>query len=133
VPCNYYPDDDPSRPPQNRWRSHAHLLYGNWINEIYQTTPRREAFRETALQRKNLLDEITALHDRYGEVSVPTEILHGTADTIVGLSIHSDKLVGQIPDAQLDRLDGIGHMPHHVATDAVTAAIDRVAAAAGLR
>jgi homoserine O-succinyltransferase/O-acetyltransferase len=39
VPANYYPDDDPSRPPLNRWRSHAHLLYGNWINEIYQTTP----------------------------------------------------------------------------------------------
>lgn len=39
VPGNYYPDDDPSRQPQNRWRSHAHLLYGNWINEIYQTTP----------------------------------------------------------------------------------------------
>ncbi|SDN90019.1 homoserine O-succinyltransferase [Lutimaribacter pacificus] len=39
VPMNYYPDDDPSQPPQNRWRSHAHLLYGNWINEIYQTTP----------------------------------------------------------------------------------------------
>ena len=39
VPMTYYPDDDPARPPQNRWRSHAHLLYGNWINEIYQTTP----------------------------------------------------------------------------------------------
>ncbi len=39
VPYNYYPDDDPSQPPMNRWRSHAHLLYGNWINEIYQTTP----------------------------------------------------------------------------------------------
>ncbi|SLN68889.1 homoserine O-acetyltransferase MetA [Ruegeria meonggei] len=39
VPMNYYPGDDPSRPPQNRWRSHAHLLYGNWINQIYQTTP----------------------------------------------------------------------------------------------
>ncbi|WP_116598521.1 homoserine O-acetyltransferase MetA [Primorskyibacter marinus] len=39
VPANYYPGDDPSQPPQNRWRSHAHLLYGNWINEIYQTTP----------------------------------------------------------------------------------------------
>lgn len=38
VPCNYYPEDDPTRPPANRWRSHAHLLYGNWINEIYQTT-----------------------------------------------------------------------------------------------
>ncbi|MBK5927405.1 homoserine O-succinyltransferase [Rhodobaculum claviforme] len=39
VPVNYYPGDDPSRMPTNRWRSHAHLLYGNWINEIYQTTP----------------------------------------------------------------------------------------------
>ena len=38
VPQNYYPDDDPGQPPLNRWRSHAHLLYGNWINEIYQTT-----------------------------------------------------------------------------------------------
>ena len=39
VPVNYYPGDDPARMPTNRWRSHAHLLYGNWINEIYQTTP----------------------------------------------------------------------------------------------
>ena len=39
VPANYYPNDDPSRPPQNRWRSHAHLLYGNWITEVYETTP----------------------------------------------------------------------------------------------
>jgi homoserine O-succinyltransferase/O-acetyltransferase len=39
VPQNYYPQNDPARPPVNRWRSHAHLLYGNWINEIYQSTP----------------------------------------------------------------------------------------------
>ncbi len=39
VPINYYPGNDPAQPPLNRWRSHAHLLYGNWINEIYQTTP----------------------------------------------------------------------------------------------
>ena len=39
VPANYYPGDDPTRTPQNRWRSHAHLLYGNWISEIYLTTP----------------------------------------------------------------------------------------------
>jgi homoserine O-succinyltransferase/O-acetyltransferase len=39
LPVNYYPDDDPSRAPTNRWRSHAHLLYGNWISEIYLTTP----------------------------------------------------------------------------------------------
>ncbi|SDW91599.1 homoserine O-acetyltransferase MetA [Litoreibacter albidus] len=39
VPANYYPNDDPTQKPMNRWRSHAHLLYGNWINQIYQTTP----------------------------------------------------------------------------------------------
>lgn len=39
VPMNYYPGDNPALPPLNRWRSHAHLLYGNWINEIYQGTP----------------------------------------------------------------------------------------------
>jgi homoserine O-succinyltransferase len=39
IPANYYPDDDPSQPPQNRWRSHAHLFYGNWLSEIYLTTP----------------------------------------------------------------------------------------------
>lgn len=38
VPRNYYPNDDPTQTPMNRWRSHAHLLYGNWINELYQTT-----------------------------------------------------------------------------------------------
>ncbi len=41
VPQNYYPEDDPTKQPLNRWRSHAHLLYGNWINEIYQTTKYR--------------------------------------------------------------------------------------------
>ncbi len=39
LPRDYFPENDPAKPPTNRWRSHAHLLYGNWINEIYQTTP----------------------------------------------------------------------------------------------
>lgn len=39
IPTNYYPGNDPSQEPTNRWRSHAHLFYGNWLNSIYQTTP----------------------------------------------------------------------------------------------
>lgn len=39
LPANYFPNNDPKLPPENRWRSHAHLLFGNWINEVYQTTP----------------------------------------------------------------------------------------------
>jgi homoserine O-succinyltransferase len=38
VPAHYYPGDNPKVTPENRWRSHAHLLFGNWINEVYQTT-----------------------------------------------------------------------------------------------
>ena len=38
-PANYFPDEDPSQHPENRWRAHAHLLFGNWINQVYQTTP----------------------------------------------------------------------------------------------
>jgi homoserine O-succinyltransferase len=39
LPAHYFPNDDPSKAPANRWRSHAHLLFGNWINKIYQTAP----------------------------------------------------------------------------------------------
>ena len=38
-PLNLFPNGDTSATPENRWRSHAHLLFQNWINEIYQTTP----------------------------------------------------------------------------------------------
>ncbi|MEQ1521950.1 MAG: homoserine O-succinyltransferase [Aestuariivirga sp.] len=38
-PANYFPGGNPSAIPENRWRSHAHLLFGNWINEVYQSTP----------------------------------------------------------------------------------------------
>lgn len=38
-PVNLFPNGDPAIEPENRWRSHAHLLFQNWINEIYQTTP----------------------------------------------------------------------------------------------
>ncbi len=40
IPANYFPNDDPSQPPRNVWRSQAQLLYTNWLNYyVYQTTP----------------------------------------------------------------------------------------------
>jgi homoserine O-succinyltransferase len=40
IPYNYYPDDDPSRPPKMAWRAHAHLFFANWLNYyVYQETP----------------------------------------------------------------------------------------------
>jgi homoserine O-succinyltransferase len=40
LPHQYFPDDDPTREPVMSWRSHAHLLYANWLNYyVYQRTP----------------------------------------------------------------------------------------------
>lgn len=40
IPINYFPDDDPSKPPVVKWRGHANLLYVNWLNYyVYQETP----------------------------------------------------------------------------------------------
>lgn len=95
-------------------------------------TLRRHSLRANALQRANLLAEIEALHPRYAEITVPVEIVHGSADTTVGVAIHSEPLAAQIDGANLSVLDGLGHMPHHSAPEAVIAAIDRAATRAGL-
>jgi homoserine O-succinyltransferase len=39
LPHAYFPNDDPRQTPKNSWRSHAQLLYSNWINAVYQMTP----------------------------------------------------------------------------------------------
>ncbi|TRX62354.1 homoserine O-succinyltransferase [Carboxylicivirga sp. M1479] len=40
VPANYFPDDNPENDPMVLWRSHASLLYSNWLNYyVYQATP----------------------------------------------------------------------------------------------
>lgn len=40
IPENYFPDDDDTKAPRVSWRSHANLLYSNWLNYfVYQTTP----------------------------------------------------------------------------------------------
>ncbi len=40
MPKNYFPNNDDTLQPNVRWRSHANLLYSNWLNYfVYQTTP----------------------------------------------------------------------------------------------
>ena len=40
VPQNYFPGDDPAALPPFTWRSHANLLFTNWLNYyVYQQTP----------------------------------------------------------------------------------------------
>lgn len=40
IPCNYFPDDNPDKAPDVKWRGHANLLFSNWLNYyVYQKTP----------------------------------------------------------------------------------------------
>ncbi len=89
---------------------------------------RRETLRANARQITSLRPHVVAMSARYPAIAVPVEIVHGDADTIVPLAIHSEPLARQIPGARLTVLPGIGHMPHHVAPEAVEAAVHRAVA-----
>lgn len=39
LPVNYFPNNNPELPIPHKWRSHANLLYLNWLNLVYQQTP----------------------------------------------------------------------------------------------
>ncbi len=94
---------------------------------------RRDPLRANALQRRGLLDWVTAQAPRYGDISVPVEIVHGREDTTVAYRIHAIPLSEAVPGANLTTLETPSHMPHHTHFDTVIDAIDRAAARAGLR
>jgi pimeloyl-ACP methyl ester carboxylesterase len=62
----------------------------------------------------------------YRDIAMPTVVLTGDADTTVSPTLHSRAIAAVLPDARLVVLAGVGHMPQHVATDEVIAAIDSV-------
>lgn len=88
---------------------------------------RRDTLRWNAADIANLKPFLEVQSARYPTLTTPLEILHGDADRIVGLAIHSEPLAAAVPGARLTALKGIGHMPHHAAAEACVAAIDRVA------
>ncbi len=87
---------------------------------------RPETLRANALQLDALKDQIAAMQPRYPTLAMPIETLHGDRDTTVPIEIHSIPLADAAPTARLTSLGGVGHMPHHVATPAVVAALDRL-------
>ena len=94
---------------------------------------RRASLRANTRQVKTLRPHIVEMAERYPGLDLPVEIVHGAEDTIVPIDIHSEPLAARVSGAALTRLEGVGHMPHHAAPEAVIAAIDRAAARAGLR
>lgn len=96
-------------------------------------TLRPENFRANVRQVNTLYPNVSEMVASYPQLTLPIEILHGTADTTVPIDVHSRPFSKIVQSAHLTELDGVGHMPHHVDTDAAIAAIDRAASRAGLR
>ena len=96
-------------------------------------TLRRKTMRGNARQVTSVRPHIVDISRRYGEIRVPVEIVHGDADPIVPLHVHSVSLPTQIEGANLTVVPNGGHMLHHTHRDQVISAIQRVAERAGLR
>ncbi|MFN7223510.1 MAG: alpha/beta fold hydrolase [Paracoccaceae bacterium] len=96
-------------------------------------TLRRASLATNVMQINGLRPEVVAMEKDYPSLTLPIELVHGDADAIVPLHIHSQPLMALLPNGNLTVVAGAGHMPHHTHAEVLIDAIDRAAARAGLR
>jgi len=99
--------------------------YDNFLGTAL--TLRRETLAANVAQVNSLRAELVTMKPRYPSLTLPVELIHGGADTIVPLQIHSGPVSQLLPNATLTVIPGAGHMPHHSHQNQVIAAIDRAA------
>jgi pimeloyl-ACP methyl ester carboxylesterase len=88
---------------------------------------RPETFRNNAEDLDTLHRSVERMAPRYPSLSVPVLAIHGASDSTVWASVHSEPLAEDAPQGALELLEGVGHMPHHVAEAAVVAGLARLA------
>lgn len=85
------------------------------------------SLRENARQLVALKEQIRPMVPSYPRLPMPVGLLHGDADTTVGLEIHSVPFAEQLPQARLTVVEGMGHMVHQMATREVVEVIEATA------
>lgn len=86
---------------------------------------RPETFRANAIDVASMYDFVTREQARYGQISIPVDIVTGDSDTIVLTHIHSYGSARDILGSTLHMMPGIGHSPHWARPDEV---VGRIAA-----
>ncbi len=99
--------------------------YEAWLGT--ELTLRRETLATNTAQVNALRAELVAMEPRYPSLTLPVELIHGDADTVVPLAIHSGPVSKLLPNVTLTVIPGAGHMPHHGHAKVVLAAIARAA------
>lgn len=88
-------------------------------------TIRRRTLAANVAQVNGLRDQLVAMEPHYARLRLPIELIHGEADTIVPINVHSRPLSQRLGIARLTALPATGHMPHHSHLPDCLAAIDR--------
>lgn len=105
--------------------------YGDYIGT--GLTLRPSSMRANIRQVNTSRPQIVALSQRYPELGLPIEIVHGEEDRTVPIHVHAEEVAKIVPQVNTVRLPGVGHMPHHAEPQVVIDAIDRAARRAGLK
>lgn len=87
---------------------------------------RPQTFMNNARDIAVLKAFVAAQAPHYSRISAPTVIITGDSDATVAPEIHAAVLAEAIPQARLEILPGVGHMPHYAAPERVLAAIDGI-------
>ncbi|WP_119060673.1 alpha/beta fold hydrolase [Dichotomicrobium thermohalophilum] len=105
----------PNHPPDHYRESAATALYS-----------RPATFLANADDLTRLKPIVREMAPNYPLIDTPLIALTGDEDHVILTELHTPPLVAKVPDAELEVLPGVGHMPHHVAPETVLAAIDQL-------
>ena len=94
---------------------------------------RQATFQANVRQVNTLRPHVVDMLSRYPQLTLPIEIVHGTADTTVPDFVHPQEFIKIVDSANYVSLPNVGHMPHHADPQAAVDAIVRAATRAGLR
>jgi pimeloyl-ACP methyl ester carboxylesterase len=78
---------------------------------------RPSAMRSNSLDMMAAKREVIAQQSRYPEIQIPVALMTGDGDSVVSPTIHSVRLAQKLPNARIDVLQGVGHLPHEASPE----------------
>jgi pimeloyl-ACP methyl ester carboxylesterase len=109
----------------NFWPDTAPDDYAQTIGLSLLFRPRH--FRHNSIDSRELRSHLRHQSKRYDEITTPTIVITGNRDQTLLAKVHSYAMHEQVVGSELIKLEGVGHMPHHVRPDVVLEAIERLA------